>query len=347
MSVFKDEKGRWGFSVRYTDVLGNRKQKKSVSKNWTKKQAKIEEEKFLARETYTAMTIDDLREIYMQSIELRVKKTTFVTKEIRYRVHMQDYFGKIQLEKIDEAIIERWQSELLKQNLKNESIKSIQGELIAMLNFAYKRRYITRKIIVHHITRDVPLQKKQKIITKEQFNKICDKIKTNRTVYVNIQLLYYSGMRIGESLALTENDIEGNVIHITKNRSRYGEITSTKTKEARDVIVSDRIIELLNERIYHYKKCGVKSPVYIFGGNHPVAHQSIQIPYSKACDELGIEPRNPHSLRHTHVSNLIALGFNTFEISERTGHSVKMINEIYGHVINNPQKNMADKLENL
>lgn len=346
MSVFKDDKGRWGFSVRYTDVFGNRKQKKSVNKDWTKKQAKLEEQKFLAKETHTAMTFDEFREIYMQSVELRLKNTTLTSKDIRYNKYIKPYFGQLQLEKIDEAIVEKWQAMMLKTNLKNWSLKAIQGELIAMLNFAHKRRFIIRPIVIHSLKTNEPLEKKQKIVTKKQFDDICEKI-TNRMVYVNIQLLYYSGMRIGESLALTEHDIDGNTIHITKNRSRDGEITSTKTNEARDVVVSDRIIELLNERIAYYKNCGIKGTIYIFGGHKPVAHQSIQIPYTKVCDELGIEPRNLHALRHTHVSNLIALGFNTFEISERTGHSVKMINEIYGHVINNPQANMAQKLENL
>lgn len=350
MSVFKDEKGRWGFSVRYTDVLGNRKQKKSVNKNWTKKQAKIEEEKFLSNATNTAFTFEQLRNIYMTSKELKIKESTYRHKESLYRNYIEQYFKNFDISKIDEYQIESWQKKLLDRGLKLSSIRCIQSELISTLNYGYKRRLIKRKIFVDHIVSDAPKTIEKKFITKNEFDAICDVAlrKNRRNLYIVIQCLYYTGMRIGELLALTNNDINGNVITISKTYNHVlNKVTTTKNNTIRNVTVSDRIIDMLNEKKQHYRDCGIKGNFYIFGGNKPSSRTYFYNEYRKICDELHITPSKLHTLRHTHVSNLIALGFNPFEISERTGHSVEMIHKIYGHVIDNPQVNMANKLETL
>lgn len=347
MSVFKDEKGRWGFSVRYTDAFGTRKQKKSVNKNWTKKQAKLEEEKFLNENNQTAITMDELRDLYIKSKTNHIKWSSMYTKDMKYKNHIAPYFGKFPITKITEATIERWQDELLKKGLSDGTLNGIQGELISMINFAFRRNLITRPLVINHISTNKPLERKEKTITRQQFDMICEELSNNRVTYACVQLLYYSGMRIGEALALTNLDIEGNVIHVTKGKAHNGSITSPKTNKMRSVVVSDRIIGILNEQINYYRACGIKGTVYLFGGDKPYTHSAIQLQYRTTCDKLGISPRNVHALRHTHVSNLIALGYNVFEISERTGHSVEMINKVYGHVINNPQKSMAERLENM
>ena len=54
-----------------------------------------------------------------------------------------------------------------------------------------------------------------------------------------------------------------------------------------------------------------------------------------------------HDLRHSHVSLLINLGFDSFDIAKRLGHTVDMVNNIYGHWFNDAQRKMVDKLNNL
>jgi integrase len=350
MAIIKDEKGRWGFSVRYTDAFGNKKQKKAVNKDWTKKQAKLEEEKFIASATNTTITLDELRIIYIESKSIKLRTSTIIRKDNYYSKHIKPYFGKMRINNIDENTIDKWQAIMLKKNLKLSTIKGIQAELMTMLRFAYKRRYIDRPVIVDYPTNENPEEEKIKFVTKEQFDFLSDYIENNcdRFLYVLIQLLYYSGMRISEALALTNLDIDGNVVTVSKSLSaRTHKVTKTKTGKTRKVVLSDRIIKLLQEQIEYYRKCGMLGNVYLFGGNKPYTYGHIRNTYSSICEKLNFQPNNVHAFRHTHVSNLIKLGFNTFEIADRTGHSVQMINKVYGHVIINPQYNMAEKLENL
>ena len=111
--------------------------------------------------------------------------------------------------------------------------------------------------------------------------------------------------------------------------------------------MSDRIVDLLKQREQYYRQCGMQNDVYYFGGTKPFSYKYIGYYYEKACREANIHPSNLHSLRHSHVSNLIKLGFNVFEISERTGHSPNMIESTYGHILDDPQTKMAKMLEKL
>lgn len=350
MAVFKDEKGRWGFSVRYKDAFGNTKQKKSVNKDWTKKKAKEEEKKFIAKATNTAITLENLRQIYMQSKKLKIKESTYVNKEINYYNYIEPYFGEMDISKINETMIEHWQQQLLARGLSLSTIKIIQGELKAMLLFAFKRRFINNLIVIENIVNDKPIEEKKKFITKEELDLISEELKKrkNRNLHNAIHVLYYTGLRIGELLALTNNDVVGNSLLIRKSYNRkLNKISSTKSNKSRTVTVSDRILGLIKEQEEYYRASGIKGDLYLFGGYQPMDPSYIRKQYQLTCNQLGIEKTTIHALRHTHVSNLIALGFNVFQISERTGHSVEMINNIYGHVISNPQIDMANKLEKL
>ena len=273
-----------------------------------------------------------------------------VRKENIYSKHIEQSIGSMSIDKIDETIIEEWQRNLARTSLKTSSKKVIQNELSAMLRFAYKRKFIKRLPMIDAIVADTPDEEKKKFLTKEQFDTLCDHIQRNydESLYAMVQLLYYSGLRIGEALVITTKDLNGNVLYINKTfSSATNKINRTKNGKNRYVVLSDKIVELLKGREQYYRQCGMENDLYYFGGVKPFSYKNIGYYYEKACRELNIEPSNLHSLRHSHVSNLIKLGFNSFEISERTGHSPKMIESTYGHILDDPQTKMAKMLEKL
>jgi integrase len=47
----------------------------------------------------------------------------------------------------------------------------------------------------------------------------------------------------------------------------------------------------------------------------------------------GLEYRTPYALRHTFISEAIAAGISTFEISRMAGTSVLQIEKTYGHLL--------------
>ena len=68
--------------------------------------------------------------------------------------------------------------------------------------------------------------------------------------------------------------------------------------------------------------------------------------WGRACKSLGLPKVMFHSLRHTHVSALIASGVDVVTISRRIGHSSPTVTfNTYGHLFKNTDVSAADAIE--
>ena len=85
----------------------------------------------------------------------------------------------------------------------------------------------------------------------------------------------------------------------------------------------------------------------MFYFDKPLDENSIRIKKDRWIKEAGVKRIRIHDLRHSHVSLLISLGFNPFDISKRLGHTVEMVNNVYGHWFQDAQSKMVDKLNTL
>ena len=157
--------------------------------------------------------------------------------------------------------------------------------------------------------------------------------------YYVYEMLYWCGLRLGEMLALTLNDIdlENGIISVTKTYNHLnGEdiISTPKTPNSvRKVSMPAFLCDELKE--------------YIGLQYEPTREQRIfQISKSKLAnnfhllpDEAGLKRITIHGLRHSHVSLLISKKYDIFEVSKRIGHkSVKTTQDIYGHLFDDIQR---------
>lgn len=182
-------------------------------------------------------------------------------------------------------------------------------------------------------TKEEKAQQLQKIkyLEKDEIPDILDKIK-NKTVR-NISIVQlHTGLRIGEVLALTPQDIdfENKTISVNKTKLSNGEVSSPKTiSSIRTIEVSDFIIKLLYDYISNNK--------FIFNIKYLTVLRNLQ--------PLKIYS---HIFRHTHVALLIEQNVPIKVISERLGHSnITTTLSIYTHVTENMKINLRNKLNNL
>lgn len=172
---------------------------------------------------------------------------------------------------------------------------------------------------------------KIKYLEKNEIPNILNKIKNNTVKSIAI-LQLHTGMRIGEVLALTPNDVdfENKTISITKTKLTNGEISSPKTLSSiRTIEISDFIAKLLLNFISNKE--------FIF-----------KIAYSTITSHLQQLHINSHIFRHTHVALLIEENIPIKVISERLGHSdINTTLSIYTHVTKNMKINLRNKLDNL
>lgn len=174
-------------------------------------------------------------------------------------------------------------------------------------------------------------KQKVKYLEKHEIPIVLDRIK-NKTVKNIAIIQLHTGLRIGEVLALTPQDVDfkNKTISITKTKLANKQVAPPKTLSSiRTIEVSDFILKILLDFI--------SSNQFIFKINYPYLSMVLH----KA-------ETNSHIFRHTHVALLIEAGVPIKVISERLGHAnVNTTLSIYTHVTENMKIDLRNKLDNL
>jgi integrase len=156
-------------------------------------------------------------------------------------------------------------------------------------------------------------------------------------------LSLFSGLRIGECLALTWADInleEGRIF-----------VKDTKNKRNRHAYITAEIREMLNRRHQGQSKAD-----YILGrGKRQYLDTSIRSHFNQAVNDLGLndgitDRRQKlvfHSLRHTFASWLVQMGKPLYTVSRLMGHSSIKMTERYAHLAPETQRAAAMELEGI
>ena len=164
------------------------------------------------------------------------------------------------------------------------------------------------------------------IPTEEEVNKIMDFVRD--TEFEIPFRLAARGLRKSEILALTINDLSGNIISINKAMvtDEYGEMVVKKTKTKSSTRKNEISEDLAN--LIRAKGCVYSMP----------AKKLSKALYGKlrdAQDALGIQHFGFHKFRHFYASYLYQKGFPVKYIQEDGGWSTdKIMQVVYTHVLN-------------
>lgn len=195
---------------------------------------------------------------------------------------------------------------------------------------------------------------------KDELKKFLDVAKdTSLKKYTLFRLLAYSGMRIGECLALTWHDLDykNNTIAINKTLARTNNglrIQTPKTK------ASNRVISLDNETIQVLKmwqleqrkqllKVGInamdsKQLIFSNGKNSFIIVPTVRLAIKQIAKKAGIHSITTHGFRHTHATLLFASGLDIKQVQARLGHSnVQTTLNIYTHAMKEKQDKIGDE----
>ena len=341
---------KWEVYIRYKDVYGNnrRKHKSGFKKE---SEAKIWEREFLNKVNLSSdMLLSTLHEIYIEDATKRLKITSIKTRETVFNKYILPVFGNIPLNKITPATIRKFQNDLLKYNFSRNYLKIIETSLGVLLNYASK----------YHNLKDNPmknyepvgsrkLSREMNIWTVEQFNLFAEKIKNKTKYYILFNLLFWSGMRIGEVLALSIKDIDFNQKKVTINKTytRYHKkdiFLSPKTEASkREIQIPDHVLNLLNDFISTFYS--PKKDDRVFKKTDANAVRKF---LKRRIEKYNLPDIRLHDFRHSHASLLIHSGINILAISKRLGHEdIKTTLNIYAHLYTSENEKLINSLNEL
>lgn len=358
MPAYRDKKtNTWYCKFYYTDATGTKKQK--LKRGFPRqREAKEWERNFLESKTLAInIKFKNFVEQYYKDMESRLKLSTLNTKKYVIDKKITPFFGELLLSDIKPVHIRQWQNELLSYIDENGDaysqtyLRTMHNQLSAIFNYAVKYYELQENPCVKAGSIGKTHAQEMQIWTLSEFKQFIRATEDKPISYTAFHLLYYTGIRVGELLALTWDDIdfEHNIINIDKSYQRIGQediITAPKTpKSIRTIAIFPHLTEVLlaykeiahscdntntMERIFPHTK-------------HFFIHEMKRI-----CQKADVKQIRVHDIRHSHVSLLIELGFSPLLIAERLGHeNIETTLNTYSHLYPNKQTELAGKLQEI
>ena len=262
----------------------------------------------------------------------QLEESTIQTHIGRINCYFPKFFRDIELQKIDSRLIANFYAYLATKNLSPETIHKIH----AIINNSFKKAVRDGLVVINPVV-GIKLpkvhQKEKSSLSDAEVKRIlqsakiyCDNPRTkNKNIFTLINLALVSGLRRGELLALTWDNIDFDTgkIYVTNSVCELKDrviIKTTKTDASkRSMIVTAPMLDILLE---HRKNFATGK--YVFPSsddkNTFQAPSNICRVYRKILSLAGIKS-SLHILRHTNITNLITNGVDIKTVKNRAGHT--------------------------
>lgn len=348
MPVYKESTKRsYYVSINYQD--DHDKNRNTTKRGFkSSKEAKAWEKEYWKKtDFHLDMTFQSLYELYMEDMEVRIRLSTLESKKHIFKSKILPHFASKPINQIKPHDIRRWQNKLLQSGYKPTYLKCINNQLVALFNYAVRFYNLSENPCHKAGSMGKKNATEMSFFTKDEFNQFIDII-DDPTDYLGYMILYWTGIRIGELLALTPNDIdlENNVISINHSYQRInGEdvITEPKTEKGkRKIKVHSSLINKIQEYLkLHYK---IKPSQRIF----PFTKYKFEHSMPTYCEKAKLKRIRVHDLRHSHASLLIEQGIQPIVIAKRLGHEkIQTTLDTYGHMYPHKDDEVAELLESM
>jgi len=364
-NVYQDKKTKKWFFKAYLGVDSEGKKIQKTKRGFaSQKKAKYAYDQFMLTHNFNhdlssilgsanQLTFEEFYKIrFVNWYEKTVKRTTFENAQFIYQKRLQ-YFYHIRVKDISSSDIEDWLFEL-SQTISRNSRNSKDGTLsmtyinrvLAHLRIVMKRA-VSEGLIAHNPVDDVtPLptdNKKVDFWELEEFQKAMTMFDGNNIQSIHrkivYELLFFSGVRIGElqALAWTKVDFKKYQITIEKtliyNGKRDYYFSTPKTQNAyRTIGIGKELMNRLKQWRELQSMIGTFEYVTQIDGSFTPSY-SFANWLKEAARKVNVKPIKLHALRHSHVAFLIEQGVQPLLIQERLGHAnINITLGTYGHL---------------
>lgn len=288
----------------------------------------------------------DFYRIYCSDMKGRLKQTTLARKNAIICDKVLPVFATLPMSAITPHVIRQWQNGLISQNYSNTYLKTIDMHLVSVFKYGAKyydlpNPYDRAEHMGSGSTRAM------RFWTLDQYRTFIRQFENQPKVFISFELLYWCGIRVGELLALTPEDIDvkKHLLKITKTYVRHNQrdiISPPKTENSvRNVAMPDFLFAEVMDHI-NTSKCRKNERLI------PRSCDFLKYHLKNGCKRSGVPQIRIHDIRHSHVSLLINQGFTAAAIAERVGHKhISTTMNVYAHLFPSRQELLVEALEKI
>lgn len=291
-----------------------------------------------------------------------VKPKTYLRYAQIIKHHIIGNLGNYRIQELTPPVLQKYTILLLQRgNLKTScglcpnSVNGILNVIKSSLKTAYAVGKVN-KTPCDKIRRPKPRENRITCFSVAEQKAIEEEILTKNDIRLyGVIVCLYTGLRLGELLALEKSDVnfEDNTISVTKSchdgidgNGKFARITDTpKTATSNRVIPVPRQILPIVERMYS------ESPgelLISFTKGKAVAVRSYQRSFERLLNRLKIPHKGFHSLRHTFATRALECGMDIKTLAEVLGHKNPTVTlKHYAHSLTEHKNAMMNKVGEL
>jgi integrase len=355
---------KWSYTVDIgRDPQTGKRKQKSQSGFKTKKEAQAalaelvnDVEKGNYHEPEKQKFKDFVLEYYKNTYINRVKPSSY---EAAYRIavnHIIPYFNNTDMNNIDQFSVHQFYNDKIKEGLSSYTIHNIHIQMRMLLRVAKKWK-VLKEDIASMLEPPKLIKKEMNVWTIEEVNTFLTFTQKSRYHPVFF-LAAYTGMRKGEILGLTWEDVDFAEKTISVNKTLFrgtneSILQSPKTRSSnRAIYMDDDIIRVLkkqkvNQNLERLKYGGVykeHNMVFAQETGDFVNPNAVSNMFTRFIEQAGLPKIRFHDLRHTHATLLLEMKKNPKIVAERLGHStVATTLDVYSHVGHAVKKEVSEQ----
>lgn len=384
---FTQRNGRWLLTITVgRDSNGKTKRKSFTGK--TQQEARDKKNEFIAAQktgTYIepknltiAQWLTTWMELYKRG---KIADSSYNTLESCVRVHIIPTIGHVKLQKLKTETIQKMYNEKFNEGagLKENTIKNINSALREGLEKAVMEDYIIKNPAKGCVLPKDRVISKENVLYEQDLIKIIKALDLKNTYDVLVLLTLSTGIRKGEAIALTWNDIDfdekclsinkavskvlirSNSEDKTKdvNRSKYENIVKVpKTRSSiRKIPINENVIHVLKSHKKRIEQMITDEGIKEYTANLVFPSEkgtfldphNITRKWNLIQKKAGINERKTfHGLRHSYATFLLLKNTDIKTIQELLGHSsISTTLDVYSHTSAASKKSAASKLNYL